>query len=93
MEQEEAIDLKIPQRIEIGWKEALGVLIFIGSMGITGFWLVSDRHNDSRYVSTAKYEEDERRHQEQMKKLEERLNEIKTGQDKIIEHLLRKNSK
>jgi hypothetical protein len=48
-----------------------------------GFWLWADAHNDTRYLKMERYERDQQ-------KLDESLKELKTGQQKLIDHLLNK---
>ncbi len=59
------------------WKAALVALSFLSGV----FVLWADQHNDARYVRLSRYEDDERR-------LQEALRELKDGQKQILTHLL-----
>lgn len=79
----EALNVRFPNKIKLGIKEALAIFLFIGATGVTAFWLYSDRHNDERYVPQAVYEKDQ-------KNLNDKLEKMDKTQDKILDEILKK---
>jgi hypothetical protein len=83
---QDAVNFKFPNKFRIGVKEAMVLVIAIGGVGITGFWLYSDRHNDERYVAQNVYDKDQRSISEKLDKMDKNQEEMQ----KDIKEILKK---
>jgi len=76
----------ITDRTKLIWtsfyRVALGFCALVSAVGISGFWLFSDRHNDERYVRIIQYDADRRNaaqiHSVEDAELARRLTNIET---------------
>lgn len=81
---------KLPTKFELTWKSATTLLIFMGGVGVTAFWLYSDHHNDELFLTKVKYHEDQEQYRRDQKKIDKDLEEIKTDQRHLIDHLIKR---
>lgn len=98
--QQEGIDFKLPSKIHIGPKEALAILVAIGSLGVTIFWTYSDSRNANLFVSSAVYKKDTEQFKEtynkDMASLVKVMDEIKAAQvvmQKDVKDILKEQKK
>lgn len=87
----DAIAVRIPGKFQIGLKTAVGAIVAIGTLGVTIFWMYSDKHNDERYVPKVwleSYDKDQSRVLQQLQKQEVVQDEMR----KDIKELLKQKS-
>jgi hypothetical protein len=60
---------------------AISVLIAIGSIGVTSFWLYSDKHNTEVFLPRSEYKKDQEQYQKDQQSLAIILERIEKRQD------------
>jgi hypothetical protein len=78
---------KIPKRLSLTFAQSVGILIAIGTVGITAFWLHSDKHNGEIFVPRAEYSKDQKVTEEKLNKIDRSQEEMNRDIKEILKHM------
>jgi len=79
------IAVKVPKRFQLTVTQAFTILLFIGSTGVTAFWLYSDKHNTDLFVPRTEYAKDQKAVDEKLDKIDRNQEEMQKDIKKLLE--------